>query len=138
MIRSLSLYDIMNDPKGREIVQSGNEQDFKDMLWQLGFDVNKPIERQEVMHRPMSAKTNEPVFGMRFVGTERTDGGWAKSFDARMEEYRQNDFELYKEMTRMNYHHNHTGVLIEHMQSKGSLLPYHGEISGEELEYDDN
>ncbi len=134
MIRYLSLYDIMNSSIGAKAVRDGTEEDFKSFLWAAGFDTSKPIERQEVLHRPVSAKTNEPVFGMRFVGTERSDDEWSKSglrsFEARMEDYRQNNFELYKEMTRMNYHHNHTGSLIDHMKNKGSTLPYYDQISG--------
>ena len=138
MIKYISLYDIMNSPEGATLVRNGTEEDFLQFLHAIGFDTNKPVERQEVYHRPITAKTNQPVFGMRFVGTERSDDEWRKSgawsLDARMEEYRNNDFELYKEMYKSSYHFNHTGALIQHMMSKGSQLPYYNEISGESLE----
>lgn len=148
MIKYISLYDIMNAPGGAELVRNGTEEDFLNFLLAIGFDVNKPIERQECYHRPITRKTNEPVFGMRFVGTERSDDEWRKSglwsLDARLEEYRQSDFELYKEMYQMNYTHNFTGAIINHIISrgslhdnKGSLLPYYDQISGEDLEIED-
>lgn len=138
MIKYISLYDIMQSPEGAALVRDGTEEDFLEFLNALGFDTNKPIERQECYHRPVTAKTNTPVFGMRFVGTERGDAEWRDSgmwsLDARLEEYRQNDFELYKELYQMNYTHNFTGAIIDHIISKGSLLPYYDQISGEELE----
>lgn len=141
MIKYVSLYDIMSFPKGAELVRNGTEEEFLDFMWAIGFDTKKPIERQEVYHRPLSSKTNEPVFGMRFVGTERNDEEWCasgmRSMDARLEEYRNNDFELFKELYQMSYHFNHTGALIGHMLNKGSQLPYYNQISGEELEQDE-
>jgi hypothetical protein len=141
MIKYVSLYDIMNSPEGAALVRDGTEEQFLEFMSTIGFDTTKPIERQECYHRPLSSKTNEPQFGMRFVGTERNDEGWRTSgrwsLDARLEEYRQNDFELYKEMYQMSYHFNHTGALIGHMLNKGSQLPYYDQISGEELENDE-
>jgi hypothetical protein len=138
MIKWLSLYDIMNSPEGAALVRDGTEEQFLEFMHAIGFDTNKPIERQECYHRPFTRKTNDPVFGMRFVGTERNDDAWRKSgmwsLDARLEEYRATDFDLYQEMYRMNYHFNHTGALIGHMLSKGSQLPYYNQISGEDLE----
>jgi len=142
MIRILSLFDIMNIPDGAKIVRTGTEEQFKTFLWSVGFDTSKSIEHQQVLHRPITAKTNEPWYGMRFVGTERSDTEWVRSgnrsFEARMEDYRNNDPELYKEMSRMNYHHNHTGSLIDHMKNKGSELPYFNTMNGEEELDDDN
>jgi hypothetical protein len=138
MIKYISLYDIMATPEGVAMVRDGTEEEFLQFLFTIGFDTNKPVERQEVYHRPITAKTNEPQFGMRFVGTERNDDDWKKSggwsLDARLEEYRANDFELYKELYQMSYTHNFTGAIIGHIISKGSLLPYYDQISGEELQ----
>lgn len=143
MIKYISLYDIMAIPQGAAMVRDGTEEEFLNFLWAIGFDKNKPIERQEVYHRPFTSKTNEPVFGMRFVGTERSDDEWRKSglwsMDARLEEYRTNDFELYQQMYQMSYSHNFTGAIIDHIINKGtrgSHLPYYDQISGEELQDD--
>lgn len=147
MIKYVSLYDIMSIPEGAKLVRDGSEDEFMTFLWSVGFDTSKAIERQEVYHRPITRKTNEPVFGMRFVGTERSDADWQASglwsLDARLEEYRNNDFELYKEMYQMSYTHNFTGAIIEHIinagnQLKGSQLPYYDQISGEELDINEN
>lgn len=142
MIKYISLYDIMSSPEGAALVKDGTEEDFLAFLYAIGFDTSKSVERQECYHRPLTRKTNDPVFGMRFVGTERSDDEWRSSgmysMDARLEEYRQNDFELFKELYQMSYTHNFTGAIIDHIISKGSLLPYYNEISGEELESNDN
>lgn len=141
MIKYISLYDIMSSPEGAALVRDGTEEDFLQFLNNIGFDTSKPVERQECYHRPLTRKTNDPVFGMRFVGTERSDDEWRESglysMDARLEEYRQNDFELYKELYQMSYTHNFTAAIIDHIISKGSLLPYYNVISGEVLQIED-
>lgn len=141
MIKFVSLYDIMYCPAGAQLVREGTEQDFLDLLYCLGFDTTKPLERQEVWHRPLTSKTNTPIFGMRFVGQERNDDEWRnsglRSMEARLDEYRQTDFELFKDMFQASYFHNFTGAVISNMINKGSLLPYYDTISGEELENED-
>lgn len=52
-------------------------EDFRKMLWNLGCDTNKPIEKQEgLTHRN---RLNEVVTCSRWVANERTDSEWIKT-----------------------------------------------------------
>ena len=55
------------------------------MLWQFGFDVEQPYSFEECWHRPLTAKTNEPVFAIRVVGAERLCPEWIQSGNASAE-----------------------------------------------------
>lgn len=136
MIRIISLYDLMQDTKIAEIIRGGNEEQFLTVLWGMGFDTSKTLEHQECYHRPETAKDNTPIYGVRILGTERSDAEWKKSgywsTEARMEQYRDEDPELYKQLQQMSYVANFTGDIIEHMQNKGSLGKSHH--AGNEVE----
>ena len=50
---------------------------FKDILWNFGMDLNRPIERQDgLFHRN---RLNEVVFCSRWVGESRQDKEWLES-----------------------------------------------------------
>lgn len=139
MIRYVSLYDIMNDPVGNDIVKHGDEYELINFLYTLGFDIDKKIERQQVYHRPLTRESHDPFFGMRFVGTERVDEQWRNSGhmsqEARMEIYRREDPAKYIELSRMSYYPNYTGNIIEHIKNKGSVVE-HNKVNFEEIEED--
>lgn len=126
MIRYISIYDLMQDDYAASVVRSGDEAKLKTLLWTIGFDTSKDIERQEVYHRPLSRKDQSPIFGMRLVGTERSDQAWKTSgnwsLDARLEHYRENDPEFYKDLVSMSYQHNFTGEIVDHIKTKGSTI----------------
>ena len=50
---------------------------FKQMLWELGMDTSRPVERQDgLWHRN---RLNEVVLCSRYVGHERLDKDWINS-----------------------------------------------------------
>lgn len=54
-----------------------NPTDFKQLLWDLGINVNKPFEKQEgLIHRNIF---NKVVSCTRWVGLEREDEEWIES-----------------------------------------------------------
>lgn len=80
MIRAISMFDIANDPSGKEILKSGNTEALKQYLFSLGLDIDSLEYREEICHhRPLSMKGNEQWFGVRYVSTERKDAEWLKS-----------------------------------------------------------
>lgn len=139
MIRYVSLYDIMNDPVGSEIVRNGDEYELIDFLHTIGFDIDKKIERQSVFHRPLTRPQHDEFYGLRFVGTERVDEQWRNSGhmsqEARMEIYRREDPEKYIELSRMSYYPNYTGAILDHIRNKGSVVE-HQRVSFEDIEED--
>lgn len=53
------------------------EEQFKDFLYSLGMNVDRPYQRQDgLQHRN---RLNEIVVCSRWVGEERLDGAWIKS-----------------------------------------------------------
>jgi hypothetical protein len=59
------------------------EIEFKDFLYSLGMDVEKPYQRQDgLQHRN---RCNEVVVCSRWVGTSRLDSEWLKSGHASRE-----------------------------------------------------
>lgn len=54
-----------------------NLEDFKDILYRFGMNVNSGFETQEnVLHRTLAG---DVVQGDRYVGSERTDKEWLES-----------------------------------------------------------
>lgn len=81
MVRYISIYDLLSYEDSKRIVMSGDSEAFKKLLHDIGFDTKEDIEMQECLHRPMVfiAANKTPVYGLRFVGEERTDDEWVKS-----------------------------------------------------------
>lgn len=86
MIRSVSLFDIMNDKKGREIVLSGNKEKLYELLYDLGMDTKLfEVEEHLCSHRPLTKEDKEPWFGTLYKGDERKDRQWIESGNASFE-----------------------------------------------------
>jgi hypothetical protein len=57
--------------------QMETEESFKELLYSLGMDIQKPYSRQDALqHRN---RLNEIVICSRWVGEERTDEDWVNS-----------------------------------------------------------
>lgn len=82
---ALSLYDLITVTGFAEAYGSEDKDKIEEFLWTHGMDINEDYEEESVYHRPLSSKSNEPVFGVRFIGTERTDKEWIKSGCATLE-----------------------------------------------------
>lgn len=70
-------------PDFNDSYESRYPEDFRKMLWNLGCDINKPIEKQEgLTHRN---RLNEVVTCTRWIANERVDQEWVKSGHASRE-----------------------------------------------------
>lgn len=83
--RLISFYDLMQFEECKAIVVSGDEEAFKDMLWQMGVNiVSDTHEIVECNHRPLSlvgkgkTKVEEIWFGPCVIGSERIDDEYLK------------------------------------------------------------
>lgn len=81
--RLISFYDLMQFEECKAIVVSGDEEAFKDMLWQMGVNiVSDTHEIVECNHRPVSlvgkgkTKVEEIWFGPAVIGSQRIDPDW--------------------------------------------------------------
>lgn len=59
----------------REFIEN-NPKEFKQILFDLGMDINYPVEEQDVIHRNRFGNINS---GLRWVGNERCDKSWIES-----------------------------------------------------------
>lgn len=84
--RLISFYDLMQFKEYKDIVASGDEEAFKDMLWALGMNIQSDThEIVECKHRPYSligkgpTKEAEIWFGPAVIGSERIDSQYIQS-----------------------------------------------------------
>lgn len=84
--RLISFYDLMQFKEYKDVVASGDEEAFKDMLWNLGVNIESDThEIVECKHRPYSligkgkTKEDEIWFGPAVIGSERIDSQYIQS-----------------------------------------------------------
>lgn len=122
MERNISLYDLMQDEEVKTLIETNNEEGFKKVLWDLGFDTKQQMYYRSCYHHPKTYPTNENWYGARVEGVERSDQDWIDSGhqtqDARMEGYRRSDPELYKDLKRMSHQSNPTADFIEKLKGR--------------------
>ncbi|MNQ90749.1 hypothetical protein D3C85_1061020 [compost metagenome] len=82
----ISFYDMMQFEECKNVVLSNDEEAFKDMLWNLGMNIeNDTHEIVECKHRPKSlegkgkTKEEEIWFGPAVIGSHRIDQDWVNS-----------------------------------------------------------
>lgn len=78
-VRSISIVDLAKIPGAVEVIQRNKQEEVANLLHQIGFDTTYGWELNECLHRPLTAKTKEPFFGIRVKGFERCDPEWIKS-----------------------------------------------------------
>lgn len=104
MQRAVSIFDLLHWESTKQIVHSGNELAFKALMFNLGFDITQEIVEEECYHRPLH--TNKTMFGIRWVGRERTDEKWLSSkectYDNKLERIGLVDVELQKDLLKMS------------------------------------
>lgn len=118
--RSISLYDLMEYPEATKAIKEQDEEALNKILYDLGFDVAMGIEYEDVYHRPLKRKTNDPVYGTRIVGWERSDPEFLRSGYATWENLLDNcgDSYLRDDLLSMGQQSNNSAAIIAHI-SKG-------------------
>lgn len=78
-VRSISIIDLAKIPGAVGVIQRNKQEEIATLLHQIGFDTSYGWQLNECLHRPLTAKTNEPFFGIRVEGMERGDPEWLAS-----------------------------------------------------------
>lgn len=115
--RTISLEDIRTIPDAMELFKSGDIAAFNAMLYDIGFDLERGVDMEIVLHRPMTSQ--KEVFGPRWVGHERVDPEWMNSGNAsqlnKLERLGIVDPEFQKELVAMSATPNYTAMFIDHL-----------------------
>lgn len=86
--RNISFYLLMQDEKAKKVIESGDEEAFKKILFAWGIDTEDHYEIVSCEHRPLE---NQPLVfnGPMVKGSERLDLDWLNSgyasWEARVE-----------------------------------------------------
>ncbi len=86
--RNVSFYLLMQDEKAKKVIESGDEEAFKKILFDWGIDTDDHYEIVSCEHRPLE---NQPLIfnGPMVKGSERLDLDWLNSgyasWEARVE-----------------------------------------------------
>jgi len=100
--RQLSVFDLAKVPSAIAIIQRNDPEEVATLLHQYGFDMRMGVEYVDCWHRPLTNKTNQPVYGVRIEGVERVDQEWFKSGNASQEALTENiDPSLRDDLIRM-------------------------------------
>src|SRR5690606_29211057 len=75
--RVLSWYNVCQFPDVKAVFDSGDKSSIEKLLYDLGFDTDKDIEKQYCYHRPLG--TNQVFLTDRWIGSERKDPAWLNS-----------------------------------------------------------
>lgn len=117
--RILSFKDIEYVPEASEVHNSGDTELIQQMLYNVGFDVSRPIDKVLDTHRPMSS--TQEVTTYRYVGTERQDQEWLLSGNCsdlnRMELVGKRDVSLQADLLNMSRSPQYSAALAESMNS---------------------
>jgi len=118
MQRYISYYDLLSFEESKEILHTGDEGRLYELLFDIGFDINKEITVENLWHRAMGTK--KPFLGGRFVGTERTDKEWMACEWCTTENKREQlgilDVSLLRDILEMSKEGNFTAQIIEHIK----------------------
>lgn len=121
-VRAISIVDLLSFEESREIVRRGDEDALRELLYNIGFDVEYGWDYQICLHTPHIHKGSGkgPVYTMRIVGEERYDEEWLNSEhcsrEQRMAHLWLKDRGLVEELERLSHTPNWTGMLIEHLE----------------------
>lgn len=104
MHRCISVIDLLRHKRSRKAIYESDFMEFYNILHEIGFDINKSIEEQNVWHRALHC--NKPVLGVRWIGVERTDEEWMSSEyctrENKMKELGKKDPSLVRELEKMS------------------------------------
>lgn len=103
VVRNISFSILMKDAETKQIIESGDEKNFEDVLYKKwGVNIYEPFEIKSCLHRPVE---NDPeVFnGPIVLGLERTDQEWIDSGEASFEAQvaARNDISLMMDIKRI-------------------------------------
>lgn len=114
--RSVSVFDLARQPGAVGVIQRNSKEEIDNLLWQLGFDTKYGYEFNDCWHRPLSAKTNEPQYGVRIEGVERSDQEWLESPHSSWEAKTENiDVSLRDDLISLGQQSNFTDSIIKHI-----------------------
>lgn len=116
--RSISLYDLMEYSEAKKAILENDKQSLNKFLHYLGFDVTQEIEYEDCLHRPLMSKSNQPVYGTRIVGFERSDSEWEQSGNMSWEQKVNltSDPHLRVELAVMGKSYNNTDHIISNIK----------------------
>lgn len=101
--RNISFYLLMQDKEAKAIIESGDEEKFKELLFKWGCDTSEPYEIVSCAHRPIE---NDPLVfnGPMVKSVERQDPSWINSGNATFEAIvaARNDDSFTNEIKRMS------------------------------------
>lgn len=121
MIRSISIYDLMEIPQTKEFIRTADAEGFKGALHYLGFDVNREIREEEHYHRPLFTG-KEVKYGKVWFGFERSDKEWlasgAASLENRISVIMQTDESLADELSEMCSYPEIADMMIRHARNE--------------------
>lgn len=122
MHRAISIIDLLIFDEVKEILKNGDEKAFEELLFEIGFDINKHIHYQICLHRPMSymAADKKPIESARWIGEERRDREWMESeyctYDNKLELIGITDLGFQKELVGMSQPPNFTAMACNHLK----------------------
>lgn len=122
------MVDLLSHEKAKKILMHGSNEDIKEMLYGLGFDVyGYGLEYQIVEHVPLSWRPykNKSVHTGRFYSWERRDEEWIESGNCseeqRLAQMYLKDKELVEDLARLSHLPNWTGMAMDHLEKHWSL-----------------
>jgi len=121
MIKTVSMYDLMEVQEIRTAILTSKEEDFNRYMYALGFDTSEPIQEIECNHRPMFTYP-EIKFGIMYSGKERSDKAYIKSgacsMEGRIEAVSNGDMDLVAILTEMSSQPNFSGMMMRHARGE--------------------
>lgn len=118
MIRYISTFDLLSNDEAKKIVVNEDYTKFYDLLFDIGFDINKEVFWEEAYCRSMISH-NIICLG-RWVGFERRDSEWLCSeyctLENRILANGKKDPSLMLELSSMSKTANFTGILLDNIE----------------------
>lgn len=79
MTKVISMYDLMSEASFKKAVIEDDKNKIDELLFLVGVDTTQPYEYIDRLHRPMTLKGNDPVFGPMIEYFPRIDKEWLES-----------------------------------------------------------
>lgn len=131
--KSVSLYDILQDPALKQAVLNNDQETINQALWNAGLDIHhEEFEMLDCIHRPQKMASNESWKGLLFISAERTDSEYLNSDlasdDVKLEA--KGDVSLIAELNRIGRQSNFTGELLNNARRHKRVIEkeWKGEI----------
>ncbi|MCK9530414.1 MAG: hypothetical protein M0R77_07625 [Gammaproteobacteria bacterium] len=114
----MSVWDMCRIPEVKDILLADDLTETYNLLYDVGFDINKEIYVESCYHRTIY---KEVVYAPRFVGEERLDDSWINSGYASEEAWKilvgKKDVSLLRLLEEMSKESNFTGEITEHLSN---------------------